>query len=114
MTTPLLLSRLLTRPCTLVTRTPGPADAYGDPSWVETQAASTCYAEQTTPSEPGDPNYQGDDWRVVLAAGTAVDGLSAVIIDGQTFEVYGPPWVAKDPRSNADHHIELRARWTTP
>lgn len=114
MPTPTLLARLLTRPCVLVTRTPGPPDVYGDPSWVESRNNALCYAEQTVASEPGDPNYQADEWRVLLPAGAAVDGLDAVEVDGQRFEVLGPPWTAKDPRFNRDHHIELRARWTAP
>ena len=103
---------LLTRPCTLIVRTPGPADGYGDPTWTETRTEARCHAEQRTASEPGDPHYQADEWRVVLDATAVLDGLDAIVIDGLQFEVVGPPWMAKDSRTNADHHFELRARRT--
>ena len=109
--TPRLLARLLTRPCTLVRRVPATADAYGDPTWSEAHTVTLCYAEQAAPSEPGDPHYQGDEWRFVLDASAVVDGLDAIDLEGRRFEVVGPPWMAKDPRANLDHHWELRATW---
>ena len=114
MSTPLLLARLLTRPCTLVRRVPSDPDVYGDPTWSEAHTDTLCYAEQSVASEPSDPHYQADEWRVLLDSTAVVDGLDAVVIDGLRFEVIGPPWMAKDPRTNADHHVELRARRTTP
>jgi hypothetical protein len=114
MATPALLARLLTRPCVLIARAPGAVDSYGDASWVETRTNAYCYAEQIVGTEPGDPNYQADDLRVLLDASAVVDGLDAIEIDGDRYELVGPPWMAKDPRTNADHHLEMRTRWTTP
>ena len=114
MPTPGVLSRLFNQPCSLVTRVPGPPDPYGDPTWVETVTESRCYAEQATASEPGDPNYQAEEWRILLDADVPTDGLDAVVVDGKRFEVIGPPWRAFNPRTKTVWHTELRAKATTP
>jgi hypothetical protein len=111
---PLSIATRLTRPCVFIYRAEGPADGYGDPGWLENPVDGVCYAEQAKATEPGDPHYQAEDWRIVVAPEVTVDGLDAVEIDGLRFEIVGPPWRAVDPRSDTVHHVELAARRTSP
>lgn len=114
MASPAVIARLFTQPVVLHRREPGPPDAYGDPTWVDFTEDALCYAEQASASEPGDPNYQADEWRFVFDESVGLDGVDAIDKDGSRFEVIGPPWPAYNPRTRTVHHVELRARATTP
>lgn len=85
-------------------------DEYGNP--VEVESAPVLYQgylEQTTAVEvTTDRDTQKADWLLVLPEGAVIDGTDRVQVDGQVFEVVGPPARVHTPRG--EHHVEARLR----
>lgn len=51
------------------------------------------------------------DWLLILPGGTAIGSKDKVAIDGQTFEVVGPP--NRVYGATSEHHVEARLRSVT-
>lgn len=109
-----LIDRLLAQSVTIVARTQsGPNDEMGDPSWVETTTEAKGYLYQTSRSDQTAGQELGfQEFRLVLDAGAVADHASRVIIDGTTYEVYGDPWYALNPRTKEVSHLEATVRRT--
>ena len=102
---------LLTQTVTVVRRNAGAEDRYGNATdeWaagVEHPARLT----QVAGSEAtAGRDAQISDWKLYLEADVEIDGSDRVVDeDGRTFEVVGPPTVARTPRGV--HHVEARLR----
>lgn len=99
------LAALLNEPCTIT-----PADPDGIP------VTTVCYAEQQTASEDTvNAAHQMDTWRVILPAGTAVDGHCTIDLPErgvEGLEVQGPPHQVRNPRTRTVTQIELTAART--
>ncbi len=107
------LAALLNQSCTITTRTDsGTVDRYGNPAQTEASTATTCYCEQRTRTESkdGKGEVQQEEWLVVLPAGTTVNGLDQITVGSLVLEVVGPPWPVRNPRTQAESHIECTAR----
>lgn len=107
------LEQLLNRPCTLLLRdSTGDKDDYGnektgDPTEVET----VCELQQQRRDEQDDQGETSDTtWLVILPAGTEIDTGDAIQIDGYVYELVGAPWRARNPRTQAESHVEATAR----
>ncbi len=98
-------SPLMTRACTVVTVTQS-EDAWGTPIDVETTTATVCELQQQQRNSVGPDEWQSSIWRLFLPAGTNVNGIDRVRVDGVTFSVDGPPWAVRNPRTGARSHIE--------
>lgn len=108
------LAALLTRTAEVTTRSQtGAADSHGNQAWVESGPTSyPAYLEQTTEQEITiDRDTQISDHLMVLGPEAVIDGDSSVTIDGQAFQVIGPPLKAYSPRGL--HHLEVRLRSIT-
>jgi len=107
--------RLLVRDCSIVRRTPGDEDEYGNPVPVEVFVDTCCYAEQRRSAQPaGVGDRAVSDWLVVLPIETAVTIADAIRLDdGSELEVIGDPWPVHNPWAEAYSHIELIAREAT-
>ena len=101
----------------------GPPDAMGDPTEESTWSSFAGYVWQTSTSELGgngvivteqwelalhrtaaDAIHHGDR---IIAHGTLVDGEP---VGGETYEVEGEPWVARNPRTKAIEYVHARLR----
>lgn len=98
--------------CTVTTRTDaGITDRYGNPDRTEATTTTVCYAEQRTRTEAGGEGLvAGEDWLVLLPAGTTVDAADKITVGSLVLEVVGPPWPAHNPRTKATSHIECTCR----
>lgn len=108
------LATLLNQSCT-ITRVGATAgtDRYGNPNTAETTTTTVCYAEQRSRSEhTANADSQSQEWLVVLPAGTDVDGNDRITIGTLVLEVVGPPWSARNPRTEATSQVEVTARST--
>jgi hypothetical protein len=104
-------SHLMNRPATLLSRTQdGPDDEYGNPTWTEVAAATTCELQQEVGWEAEGGVIQLSTWRVFLPAGTPADGWDAVNVDGDLYELEGDAWPARNPRTKNFTHVEARVR----
>lgn len=112
--------RLMTLEATITRRTM-PADPdvdeYGNPIPTETTITVACELQQASRSEQTvDANWQIGDWNLYLAPTdsdgneTELDGSDTVTVDGVPYEVVGPPWPARNPRTGVLSHIEARLR----
>jgi hypothetical protein len=110
-----MLTDLLNRPCLIVNRAPdGGRSRYGAETTSETVTSTVCELQQRQRDED---TVAGDvsrtSWLLVLPAGTEVRQDSQVVVDGDTFEVDGEPWEARNPRTKAVSHVEVSVVRTT-
>ena len=95
----------------------GPPDEMGDPTEV---VVSTTYARaasvwQTSRSDrTANTDLQVEEWRGALRRDLAglVSGSDRLEVEGQTFEMEGPPWPARNPRTGAIELLEVTLRRT--
>jgi hypothetical protein len=104
---------LLTDRVAIVRRSEGVRDRFGEeqPTW-----APPVYVAARVEWEPGSEDRTDADAvvqtrRVILEAGAVVEALDRVLVDGDTWEVDGPP--LKHSYPNGQHHIEARLRLVT-
>jgi hypothetical protein len=102
------LAALLSRPCTITTRTAGETvNAYGDLVTEDVTVETVCELQQRQRSEDdvaGEIAQSG--WLLILPAGTTVTSGAKVTVDEESFEVVGEPWPVRNPRTGATSHIE--------
>lgn len=108
------LAQLLNRPCTIVRRSAsGSTDVYGNDVPTETSVSALCELQQHRSDEEDDQGEVSDTlWKLYLPKDTAVRTGDGVIVDGETYEVVGDPWHARNPRTKAESHIEATLRRT--
>lgn len=109
------LASLMNQACTITTRTASATtDRYGNPTDTEAATSTVCYCEQRQRSENTvDANTQSEDWLVMLPAGTDVAGNDLITVGSLRLEVVGPPWPVRNPRVQAQSHVECNARAIT-
>jgi hypothetical protein len=103
--------RLMTRQGTLLHRSQdGAPDEYGDPSWVTVEQGAALELQQEVSYEAEGGALQLSTWRLFLPPYLGVDGWDAVDIDGEVYELEGDAWLARNPRTGENTHIEARVR----
>lgn len=105
-------TRLMTQECTIAHLTPNGADEYGlAPTSDVANTTAKCWLHQTMRTEKTvEADTQIETWQLYLPPGTTVDGSDHVTVDGDTFELIGPPWSAFNPRLQRVTHIECTLR----
>lgn len=108
----MLIDRLLTRACTIVTRSDsGDTDDYGNPIETETSTDTACELQQLQRAEPNDAGEFSDStWAIFLPAGTTISTGDAVTVDETVYELVGAPWEVRHPITGRMTHIECTAR----
>lgn len=107
------LSTLLNTPITIIQRGNADEDTFGRRNSNETPVETVGELQQTQRSEPNtEGEFSDTSWLLILPADTSIDTGDAVEADGQTFEVVGAPWEARNPRTQAPSHIEVTLRRT--
>lgn len=110
------LTALLNRPCTLIHRAlSGDTDEFGNDIPAETIETTVYELQQTQRTEPPAAGDLGiSTFLAVFPAGTSISVDTSVVdgIDGHEYEVLGEPWVARNPRTQAESHIEATVRRT--
>lgn len=94
----------------------GPPDEMGDPTTetTETEYVRGGYIWQTSRDDrTANANTQVEEWRGILRRDVVVDGTDRLIVEGQTFELDGPPWPARNPRTDRVEFLEVTLRRTT-
>lgn len=107
-----MLAGLLPQTVTIYTRTQGSDDAFGNPTTTETSTATTGRLRLLRSVEQVD----GRDtvitgWLLYLEPGETITPASRVVIDGNTYEVDGQPYLVYG--ATAPHHLEVPLRETT-
>ena len=93
----------------------GADDGMGDPTVTTTTASFRCAIWQATRNEDTDNRATAfEEWNIAVepAGQTAMVAASSVVVDGSTFELYGPPWPARNLRTGVIEHIEATMRKT--
>jgi hypothetical protein len=100
---------------TFVTRTLSGTDDYGNDTYTSTQFdVSPCSVQPATTSEnPIMTEELVDDITVYAPTGTPVDYLSAVIWNGNTYEVNGRPNTWQSPFSGRLGPVQIQAHRQT-
>jgi hypothetical protein len=113
------VDRFLNRRSTIYTVTSsGDVDEYGNPEdGTPTARSALCFFEpwsrQTAGGEANvDRATTTDDWRYVVAAGTNLESVDYVTIDGEsgTFEVVGEPVSEWNPLTASPAFVTARLR----
>lgn len=107
-------ARLMTLDVTIVHVTSaGAADDYGDPTEQTTETTVKGEKQQTGSDErTRDANIGVDTEDLYLAPTATIDAGDRVRIAGTTYELIGPPWTVRHPRTGETTHIEARIRRT--
>lgn len=108
-----MLAELINRTCTITTGVE--ADDFGiDPAPAPGAVVTTvCELQQRNRTEPGDSGEVSvSDWVLFLLPDETITTADRIEVDGEVFEVVGEPWVARNPISQADSHIEATVRRT--
>lgn len=115
--------RLMTRTATITHVEPDEdnPDAYGNPGELTETTTALCELQQIVRTENTvDANTQTGDWALFLAptgeddggytVPVVLEGADHVEIDGTRYELIGPPWPVRNPRTGLTTHIEARVR----
>lgn len=116
-------TRLFTRTATITHVEPDDdnPDEYGNPGEATTVTTAPCELQQVTRSEDTVASaQQSEDWALFVdpmgedeggyLIEVELEGSDRVEVDGITYEVVGPPWQARNPRTQVVTHIEARLR----
>jgi hypothetical protein len=109
------LASLINRKCTIFRRSPsGSSDDYGNAIKTETAVETLCEIQQRSRDERDDQGELSDTlWNAYFPAGTALRTGDEVRVDGiGYFELVGDPWPARNPRTQAESHLEATLRRT--
>lgn len=107
------LETLLNRPVTIVNRSGDEVDEYGGGVPAEAFVETVGELQQQRRTEPGDQGELSDTtWALFLPAGTVIGTGDQVLCDGDTYEVVGAPWAARNPRLRVESHVEATLRRT--
>ena len=109
------LASMLNRTCTIIRRSEsGSTDRYGNDIPSEDLIPSVCEVQQQRRTEDRERGEASEaDWLGIFPAGTDLDTGDAVEVDGLgTFEMVGAPWPARNPRTQAESHVEATLRMT--
>lgn len=106
------LSELITRPCTITHRSSGQqTDSYGNEIPTETTTTTVCELQQRRRDEPtGEGEVSSTDWVAFFLPGEALTTADRLTVDGETYELVGDPWTARNPRTGDVSHIEASVR----
>lgn len=108
---------LLTLPCTIQNRATGAAqDGFGNPVLAASgePVETVMELQQQGRTEDDDRGQVGEaTWLAIWPAGTTVDEYAQVTTGGATYEVVGPPWAARNPRTRQASHVEATLRRTS-
>lgn len=107
------VARLLTNTATITHVAPADdaPDEYGNPGEATTTTTALCELQQTErDEEQTDSNVQSETWNLYLVPTATIDGGDRVEVDDVTYEVIGPPWRARHPRTGQITHIEATVR----
>lgn len=95
-------------------------DEYGDPIETTSTVTARCELQQVSRLEQLESGVQSEDWALFLApTGTDdeeepvtidLEGSDRLTVDGETYEVVGPPWPVRHPITGEVSHIEARVR----
>lgn len=108
------LATLVNRPCTIVSRTDsGSVNAYGDEINAENGTAALWELQQRGRSE-GEDEVSDTRWSAYFLPDVALHSGDAIVDGetGETYEVEGEPWRARNPRTHAVSHVEASVRRT--
>lgn len=121
-------ANLMSRTCTITHRVIGDdpdVDEYNNPQPTETTYTAACELQQFANEERTvDADLQRGDWNLFVAPtctssdGVTVDtdgvltGSDTVTIDDVPYEVDGPPWPARNPRTQTVTHLQAKLRRT--
>jgi hypothetical protein len=107
-----VISRLISRPCTLILRRDGDAtDEFGNPIAEETEVETVCELQQRRRDERIGAGETSDTfWALYLRPGEDLRTSDAVEVDGEVYELVGEPWTVRNSRTGATSHVQATVR----
>ena len=112
------ISRLLTKPITLHTRSDsGAEDTWGSPVLTETDVDTVCYYRlaRSGDGDRGDgASTVWENYEIFLPPNTPVTPIDAVTLNGLKLEVVGRPDQEWNARTGEVNHVKLLARRAAP
>lgn len=101
------LAHLFTQTATLVSMVEGATDPYGQPteSWDDIGTAKTFMQPTNAQERQVGSSTQIATFKAFMPAGTPVDGLDRIRVDGTTYNILGPPLPHRTPAGV--HHLQL-------
>lgn len=107
------IERLANRTCTLIRReASAEANPYGDKVRDEVSVSTLCELQQRGRGE-GEDEVSDTRWLAIFLPSEKVHTGYALIVDGETYEVEGEPWRARNPRTQVVSHVEATVRRTS-
>lgn len=108
-----MIAQLINRPCVIIARTTDSEDEYGNETTAESLVETVCELQQTQRSEQSDrAELSETTWTLFFLPDTDVQTNDTVVVGGESYELTGDPWEARNPRTGVMSHIEATARRT--
>ncbi len=99
------LQAFINQPCTIIQRSEGAIDQYGDTVKVESSTDTVCELQPTgAPHEVEGGNIGETTWRLYLESGVALNADDAVVVDGEHYELVGDAEVRRNSRTGASEY----------
>lgn len=108
-----MIETLINRPCVITRGSDAPPDDFGleDPPEPGEEVETVCELQQRNRSEPGeDGEVSSSDWVLFLRADEVLGTADTVEVDGESYEVVGEPWRARNPLTRQFSHVEATVR----
>lgn len=106
-----MIEALFTRAVTVLHSGEGlDLDQYGNSVATVELAQDTVGELQQRMRNESEGTVGTEDFLLLLPPHVSVDTNDRVEVDGQAYEVIGPTWNVRNPRTGRDHHIECTLR----
>lgn len=109
-----MLSQLINRECQILRRSASAEiDDYGN-EVPDVDVVTTVWEVQQRVRKEHDDAVADTDWVGFFLPGEDVDSGDAVVdvTSGHRFEIVGDPWPVRNPRTQAESHVEAGVRRT--
>jgi len=110
------LANLINRPCSILTADDSEHDDFSEGRPTREGHDTVCEIQQAEATEAANAGeVSRTDWKgfFLVADYALLDTASAVEVDEiGTFELVGAPWLARNPRTQANSHVEANLRRT--
>lgn len=105
-----MITSLITRPCSIITRTDTARDVYGDETKIETIVTSLCELQPLNQDELDDQSLAVSRYKLFLAGSADLHSDDAVMVGADRYELIGDSAPRRNPVTGVVVYTEALVR----